>query len=291
MPDVQAALDRIERDNRNDLALLRESTVPSIGRAMLQLRRDLLQVANNTRDPRLSSQAVIDDTMREVAAARAKAQKALDSADTGAKQAIANIRDDLKSKLEPKRTPEEQLVDELQRAAAARRLDILKARVETGEIIKRAAGSGDRAMLAVLREDLPLMASPNDQQAQNRLESLQAQLDQAEAPLMSAMQLAARKIQSELATGQAALTTSFALARGEATGASRTFGGNAAGPVSIIADWSGGGYRVEFKTPDGGLNAPPTPTPSGTTGVQQPTSPQPTAAQAAADYMRNQNRR
>jgi hypothetical protein len=259
VPDTQAALDQIERANKNDLALLRESTVPAVAAALLQLRRDLLAVARKPRDPRFSPQGVGQEIAQETAAARQKCQAALDSADAGAKQAISNIRDDLSSRTHPKRDAQEQLVDELQRAQAARRLDILSASgVEAGEKIMRAAAAGDRVMLAVLREDLPLMADRNDRQDQNQLENLLQLLDRVEAPLLSANQAAARKVQAELATGQAALTTSFSLARGEARGGSQSFGANVMGPVSTIADWPGGGYRVEFKTPDGGLSTPDT---------------------------------
>jgi hypothetical protein len=62
------------------------------------------------------------------------------------------------------------------------------------------------------------------------------------------------------------LTTSFALARGEASGASGNyFGGR--GTVTTIADWPRGvGYRIDEQSVDGGNTSPDTPKASGTTG-------------------------
>jgi hypothetical protein len=257
MPDLQASLDRIESRNKNDLAILRQDTVPSVARAILQLRRDLLQIAHAARDPRLTPQAQVDDLVKQTNLARKKCQDALDSTETGAKQALANIRDDLATLTTVKMDVQQQLLYELQKAATRRRIDqATAAGVDAGDLITRAGATGDTIALACLREDIPFAAS-DSQQDQNRLESLLAQIDQAERPLDSAMQTASRQIEQELATGMTNLTTSFALARREAVGARSQLGN--VGVASTIADWNSTGYPVAFTTPDGGLNAPDTP--------------------------------
>jgi hypothetical protein len=262
MPDVAAALAKIEQANKNDLALLRESTVPSIAAAMLQLRADLLAVARKPRDARFSQQGVAQEIGQELAAARAKCNAALDSADTGAKQAISNIRADLESRTNPKLDTSEQLLQEMKKAAARRQLDLMmSASVQTEDQIASLASRGDAVALGCLRQDLELGLLTS----QLSKDTLLGLLDQNEAPLLSAMETAKRQIEAEFATGLANLATSFGLARREAIGASQTSGGTLVGPSAVIANWAGGGYPVGVRTPDGGLSLPPTPMPSGAT--------------------------
>jgi|GEM_PF-4654513 len=215
MPDVEAATAKLEASNKNDLAILRQDTVPGIGRTILSLRRSLQEIRGNTR---ISGLEMVTQTN----AARAKARAALDTLETSANQAIANIRADIVSKTETKRDTQEQLVYELQKAAARRRIDQLNAqKVDAGEIIRRCATLGDTVALACLREDLPFNAS-DSREHQVRLESLMDQLDQAETPLLSGLQQASRILLDELKYGQMNLTGSFRLTRGEALGGSQT---------------------------------------------------------------------
>ena len=253
MPDVAAATAKFEASNKNDLAILRQDTVPGIGRVILQLRRTLQEIRGNVRN---SIQAMTNDT----AAARAKAQASLDTLQATATIAISNIRADIAKQTAVKLDPQEQLIREMQLAGARRRLDMLTANgVDTAQVIARASANGDALMLSALREDLPLFAGTSHADAA-RLESLMDQLDLAEVPLMSATQQAARILLDELKYGQMNLTTSFQLARGEAGGASQTAGGNLVGTVTTIADWGRGmPYRIDEKNPDGCNTSPPTP--------------------------------
>jgi hypothetical protein len=285
MPDVAAATAKLEQANKNELAILRSDTIPGVGRALLALRRNLQTIRGN---PRNSIQAMQDDT----AAARASAQKALDTLESTAKMAVSNIRNDIATRLETKRDTSEQLVYELQKQGARRQLDLMvSAGAQTEDMISSLAGRGDVMGLACLREDLTLGLFKSDLSK----DTLLVLLDQQETPLLSGVQQAARLLEAELAAGSANLVTSFALARGEAQGASSTSGGTLLGPVTTIADWGRGqAYRIEFPmdaVADGGNTSAPTPTAPGTTGVQFPAAPQPTVAQTTAEYMNRQNRR
>jgi hypothetical protein len=201
--------------------------------------------------------------VNDVAAARQKAQQALDKTEQYMRVAAENVRNDLQAKTEGKKDANAMLLEELQRAAAQRKLDKLNAAdVAAGEIIRRGAALGDVMLLQVMRDDIKLMAS-DDRQDQVRVESLLAQLNAAETPLLSAMHQAARQIEQELATGLAQMTISFALARGEAAGTSSTLGNS--NVASRIIDWAKGAtLPVAFTTPDGGLNPPPTAYPGST---------------------------
>jgi hypothetical protein len=104
MPDVAAATAKFEASNRNDLAILRTDTAGSIVRACLQLQRDLLAANRKPRDQRFTETAAGQQLMSDIAAARAKGNAALDSAEQAMRQAEANIRDDLQAKTTPNTT-------------------------------------------------------------------------------------------------------------------------------------------------------------------------------------------
>ena len=153
----------------------------------------------------------------------------------------------------------DEVVYQLQKAAAARRIDLLLNQgVDAGEVIRRAAG--DAMALAVLREDITFSAG-DTREAQVRQESLLDQLDQAQTPLMSASKQAAMLLEAELQTGWANVQTSLSLARAEAGGASQTSSsGYPVGVRSILAGWAPGStIRLGFTDPSGGLSKPDTP--------------------------------
>jgi len=256
MPDVQAALDRIERDNRSDLALLRESTAPSVVRACLQLQKDLLAANRKPRDTRFTPEAAGAQLVSDLAAARAKGNAALDAAEQAMRQAESNIRSDLQAKTEPTLSAQEQLVDELRKQAARRQLDLMaSAGVQTEDQINALAARGDVVGLKALRSDLSLglLTSSLSQ------DSLLLLLDQSLAPLESAMETAKREIEAELATGLDQQTTGFGIARMFAAG-KRSMPG-------ILLGWrKGETVVVAFTTPDGGIDVPDTATATGTTG-------------------------
>jgi len=265
MPDVAAATAKLEQANKNELAILRSDTVPGIGRAILGLRRSLQEIRGNTR---ISGSEMVTQT----AAARAKAQASLDTIEATAKQAISLIRDDIASRTTVKRDPQEQLVYELQLAAAARRLDLLNAaKVDPAQIIARAAAASDRAMLEVIRADLPFFADPSDQASMTHLESLMDQLDTAELPLTSALNQAARILLDELKYGQMNLSTNFQITRGEASGASQSSSsGYPIGVRSVISGWAqGSSYNINETQPDGGNTSPDTPLADASRGAFQ----------------------
>jgi hypothetical protein len=261
MPDVVAATEAFERRNKNDLAILREDTVPGIVRTMLTLRRALQSIRGNVRN---TIQAMTDDT----AAARASAAKALDTLEATAKMAIQNVRDDIAKQTAVKLDTQEQILYELQLQSAQRRVDqALLAKVDESQIIQRAAAAGDAMMLRVLRQELPNAAGPS-RQAQSRLESLMDQLDLAETPLLSGVRQAARLLETELEVGSGNLTASFQIVRGEVSGASQTSSsGYPVGVRSVINGWAAGSsVNLAETQPDGGNTSPDTAIASGMTG-------------------------
>jgi len=242
---------------------------------VLTLRRTLAGIRSN---PRLSGTAITQD----IAAARKTALAALDDAERYGAIAVQNIRDYLSKQTETKREGMDAVVYELQKAAAARRVDLLQAQgTDAAEIIRRA--SGDALALACLREDLTFTAG-DTREDQVRLEGLLDALDRSETPLMSASKQAARILEAELQTGWANVQTSLALMRAEAGGASQTSSsGFPVGTRSLIAGWlPGSAVQVAFTSPDGGLSAPDTPTATGTTGSPTPAIAAQIAANAAA---------
>jgi hypothetical protein len=268
MPDVAAQTAKLEQANKNELAILRQDTVPGIGRTILALRRSLQEIRGNTR---ISGSEMVTQTN----AARASAQTSLDKIEATATSAIAMIRDDLASRTATKLDTQEAILDQLNLQSAQRRVDQMRAaKVDVGQIIQRAAAVGDTLVLRVLRQELP-SATGSDYASQQRLESLMDQLDRAEAPLMSATQQAARLILDELKAGSANLSTSFQMARAEAGGASQTSSsGYPVGTVTTIADWGRGmPYRIDEKNPDGGNTSADTPVAPGTTGYTQHPAP------------------
>jgi hypothetical protein len=273
MPDVQAATDGFERRNKNDLALLRQDTLPAIGRSILNLRKAIHAIRGQTR-------ITWDAQASDIQDARRKALSELDDTDRYAKQAIANIRDDIAKQTETKLDPQAALLDALQRQMAARRLDNLQAAgVDPSVIITRASAAADTTLLAVLREELPLFAG-DGRANQVHLEALLDQLDSAELPLSSATKQAARILSDELKFGQMNLSNAFGLARMEATGSS---GPGFTGTVSTVMGWAKGSiYRIAFTDETGGETAPPTPTATGTTGSPGPDIAAQIAANAAA---------
>ncbi len=282
MPDVAAATAKFEQANKNDLALLRESTVPSIARSVLDLRKAIASIRS---DPRLNGTAITQDTL----SSRAKALAELDATEKYGAIAVQNIRSYLSQQTETKLDTQEAILDQLQKAAAARRIDLLLNQgIDAAEVIRRAAG--DAMALAVLREDITFAAG-DTREAQVRQESLLDQLDQSETPLMSASKQAARLLEAELQTGWANVQTSLSLARAEASGASNSTSGYPVGVRSILAGWAPGStIRLAFTDPSGGLSAPATPAASGMTGVNLPNAPQQSQQQLDDDYMRNQNK-
>jgi hypothetical protein len=226
--DVQAALDKIERDNKTDLALLRESTLPAVARAVLDLRRGLQAIAGDKMISALAMNQQID-------AARAAAAKALDAADTAAKQAIANVRADLQAKTAVSLSTEEQLLEQMKLQNAQRALELMqRAGLDTMAMIDRAASSGDAAQLQALRADLQASAG-TDHASQRSAKVYQEEIDKRELPLLGGMKQAARTIENELQAGSSNLNTTFQLVRGEVSGASGSYGG-LRGPVTTVAD-------------------------------------------------------
>lgn len=269
MPDVAGALAQIEKDNRNDLALLRESTAPAVVAALLTLRRESLDAASIKRDPRYSDLYAGQAYVAAVQAARAKANTAIDKAEQYARQAGDNIRADLKAKTTPKLDTQGEILAELKKAAARRQIDLMVgANATTEQVISSLAARGDAVALQCVREDLQAGLKNSGFSA----ETLLAQLDQAEAPLLSAMHQAARQIEAELATGFSQLTTTFALARQEASGSQSTAGN--VNMASRILDWAkGASLPVAFTTQDGGLTTGASASATGTTGYVQPPTP------------------
>jgi hypothetical protein len=262
VPDVAAALAKIEASNRNDLAYLRESVAPEVVRACLQLQRDLLAANRKPRDPRFTADAAGQQLMSDIAAARAKGNAALDSAEQGMRQAESNIRSDLEAKVTPKLDTQEQLVVELQKAAARRQLDLMaSAGVETDDQISALAAQGNLLGLKALREDLGLGLLKSSLGK----DSLLTLLDQNEAPLLSAMETAKRQIEAELATGLYQQQVGLGIARMFAAG-KRTM------PPNLPGWRKGENLPVTFTTPDGGIDVPDTPGATGMTGVNLPTS-------------------
>jgi hypothetical protein len=269
VPDVAAATAKIEASNRNDLAILREDTAPAIVRACLALQKDLLAANRKPRDPRFTPEAAGVQLMGDLAAARAKANQALDASEQGMRQAESNIRDDLRAKTEPKLDTQEQLVLELQKAAARRQLDLMaSAGVETDDQISALAAQGNLVGLKALREDLGLGLLKS---ALGRDTLLQL-LDQTETPLLSAMETAKRQIEEELKWGLSQQVTGLGIAR--------MFAAGQRSMPTILPAWAKGQTLVvAFTTPDGGIDVPPTPSSSGSSGV--PGNPGIAAANAA----------
>jgi hypothetical protein len=254
MPDVAKATADLEASCASFLRILRDDTAVGIRDALLQLRRDMLAAGRVKVDPRFKPTYANDAYLKDAQAARAKCQAQLDKVETYMGQAVDSVRARIARSTTEQRDASAELAYQLQRQGVARRIDMLRAvGVDAAEIIRHLAASGDMLGLDVIREDLPFTAS-DSQEDQTRLESLQAQLDMATTPLLSAAQQAGRVLEKELATGVYRMKVGFSQARNEATGAAS--GLAVSYPVSSIPAWRDGEMvPVAFTDTTGGAPA------------------------------------
>jgi hypothetical protein len=258
MPNVAQATADLEASAKTALTVLRSDTAAAIRDCLLQLRRDVLAAGLVKNDPRFNPTYATQQYVADVQAARVKANDKLDTVETAMEQAVDSVRAKIAKSTMEQRSDTAELAHQLQRQAAARRIDILRgAGVESAEIIRRLAAQGDTLGLEVVASDLPFMFSES-RHDQLTLQSLQAQLDQAATPLMSAAVQAGRALSKELADGVYQLKIAFTLARNEATGAAS--GLAMSNTASNIPAWvKGDTFMVAFKTPDGGAPSPSAP--------------------------------